>query len=734
MAELTALLCQRAELQTELRLVKEQLAQAQSTIVGFAIASRGHHQQQDFAEFERLQARLDDALVENAQLKHELRGQHGIRRGDISQQLPVTQAQPTDTSRSTTLTHSTLPSTPSDSFSPQDHSEDLLSFDEELPTSIHSNTVFGGSSCQREDIVRTVRHADDSSSSVTAASPANEAVSDTCWGSQVLPTGPRWTFSPRDRSFLLGMACYLEDMSGDEYVQKWHEIARTKGRFSAEAWRDFYEVEVFPAYHKRQAAQERGVGHGLVEGSVDAQDQDEAYLDSQHRQTDHADDGFKASLEGINTDCDKVVNDPVDVAEDESLRTQPCLGEDQGEPDGDDLLNRSQMVPNSVQGLASSRWALKSTAVSPTEPPRSNSMNAGSEMQSLQGLPTLEAFTAMQLSTSQEQDAEVDKPGRDDVRPAPECATLQTNTRTTTVRPSAAGGDHGIGHRGRGRDGGPVAFEKGPRCCHWPQVESQLWHSYFAADHDPRALRTVMITGIPPNVTLAEALDKVVGGRVISAVYLPTSEMRVEPVLETNAVMVTFLDASVAQAYAEACAKDFIFFWSESWQAPLKATVTHIQMPVRLPHGRLIANMYRQELSRVIFLIDDGTNTARTVVERAIAAIYNIQGDVCKYPLRLGRDDDGLLFFEFANVEDAVLAKLGIGRSSDLCAFSKGFLPDPCGRPMETLKRIAHASKPMSGGGGALLVDSAAISPLFLNNDQGRVQSTKPSAVKKTIG
>ncbi|KAK5680646.1 hypothetical protein LTS10_007579 [Elasticomyces elasticus] len=227
-----------------------------------------------------------------------------------------------------------------------------------------------------------------------------------------------------------------------------------------------------------------------------------------------------------------------------------------------------------------------------------------------------------------------------------------------------------------------------PPCCRYPMHVDELFHSNFSASakHDASVLRTVMISNLPPNVTLAEVLDQIHSGKILATTYLPLSELLRKSGVMVNAVMVTFLYAGDAKKFVEKCEKELLLFYDEKWEQWVKATVTHVQSPVRGAPEYLSIKQIREEgLSRVVYLIDDGVIKDPGSVVSAVMSVLlqrSRRGGDCesvKYPVKMGRDGDGMLTFEFGSIEDAVVMRRTLQiLHREFGAMGKGYFGDPC--------------------------------------------------------
>ncbi|TKA73765.1 hypothetical protein B0A55_07126, partial [Friedmanniomyces simplex] len=503
------------------------------------------------------------------------------------------------------------------------------------------------------------------------------------------PTRPPWDFTFSDRTYLLGQACWIEDMDNEEYAAKWQEIAKRRNKNTAADWRGFYERVIRPDFHKQEAAKAEArdvanVAGGDMEedaGSEAGNDLDDGATESM--KTAHG----KSKNEVVEGEQEpEAAKDDVgmEAAEETAAATSVHVAVDTGATS--ESNNSSPLTIKAqpaFEGLAASRWAPKAVASMAADIADGAPEAITDSKDRLFELPTVEEYCAAQELTAERLAAE-----HGDGQLVTQGAQA-TSTQQDYGDLRATGSDGIRRHRGPrpryGRPGDSLGrgryVDGRPSCCHWPIDRQQILHSN--SHHDPSTLRTVMISNIPPNTTFAEVLDKVHRGKVLTATYLPLSEMRTKPAIQVNAVMVTFLYAGDARAYTEACAKIFLFFWSEKWEAPIKATVVHVQTPVRSPRTLPSVKQIRNErLSRVIYLLDNGTKTA----ERVISVVFSVlaqrfagEYEYARYPVRTGRDQHGVLFFEFASVGDAVVFKQAInGLGWEFGDMGKGFLGDPC--------------------------------------------------------
>ncbi|KAK5689881.1 hypothetical protein LTR97_012641 [Elasticomyces elasticus] len=349
-----------------------------------------------------------------------------------------------------------------------------------------------------------------------------------------------------------------------------------------------------------------------------------------------------------------------------------------------------EAVPT-LDGLFASRWAPKAVALPRPEVAETNPKTEPVSEDNFANLPTVDEFCAEQdLLKKQAAIVLSQKP----TQPNPNTPTpLHPTTSPIPSGSRPTPPPRAPRPRYNNRDGPTREAYTDPRpaCCRHPMHNDELFHSDFAAKHDPSVLRTVMIANIPPNITLAEVLDEIHSGKILATNYLPLSELLRKSGVMTNAVMVTFLYAGDARKFVEKCGKEVLLFWSEKWEGWIKAAVTHVLTPVRGAPGYLSIKQIREEgLSRVIYLIDDGAISDPASVVSAVMSVLlqrsrrGGEWESVKYPVKMGRDGDGMLTFEFGSIEDAVVMRWTLEvLHREFGSMEKGYLADPCEAKVE---------------------------------------------------
>ncbi|KAK5107453.1 hypothetical protein LTR62_001251 [Meristemomyces frigidus] len=758
MDKLVSLQCQNVALATELRLVREQLVQANAATAHLVQTLLGQPPRTEPTETELLRTKLHEVQAENEQLRKTAVATY-VRDADAIQGAwqparPLSSPFQSPPPHQAPLPHQPpLPHRPPPSHSPGGFTEHSGSIDSVAHELLRCGDASDGAVQQKSDDGRplTLRaRRQNGCSSDELRSPLSSASTSHDPGTpqaQTIFRARNAHFGQFERSYLFGLACYIEELDGAQYAQKWINIARQKSRHSAEDWREYYELEIRPTYYESQAAKGTKAAHvgaeeedlmGFLDpddtrashrvferrGAVCAggdSDQDQllaktskrvvsvetsfdtttnaaAHSDSVFSETDTFETNFLSRTRVARNDSAQAVQDQLVVVTPEKVVPVPTSFTTTTTTDSDwerrtlmtNILSRADDVlggtaqvvqPKEVQDLPLSRWASTLAFQSSLNPKAAVAPTAAvTNLLDHASLPNVDDLCRNETESQSKQDA---------VNTA-EHTFHQTSDSTADDKSTATiqRGHKRTDSRSMRRNYGEHRVVR-PRCCSWPCDEYQLLHSNFP--HDQSAMRSVMINNIPAGTLLVDVLDKVRGGKIISATYISLSEMRTSPAMKTDVVMVTFLYADRARAYAEFCSKNDIFVTSDTENLH-KLEVTHIPKPVRPP---VMINAHPAECpSRILYLLDDEiapTKDAKTIINMVTTVLNQQQVPAYqKYPLRMGRDEDGILCFEFASIGDAVDTKQAMERLHwDLGGMKKGYLGDPCERGLASLLTVA---------------------------------------------
>ncbi|GIZ49784.1 hypothetical protein CKM354_001281100 [Cercospora kikuchii] len=188
----------------------------------------------------------------------------------------------------------------------------------------------------------------------------------------------------------------------------------------------------------------------------------------------------------------------------------------------------------------------------------------------------------------------------------------------------------------------------------YPNEVSDLFAT--AAEGDEHPQRTVLITNIPSSTTLLDVLSTIRSGQIFSSIFVDTRSMRTKPRISTATALVTFLHG-----------RDALDFTKHSTEHPFSVQLLPtVSRPIHPS----------TESSTRILSISDPKNiwTPNEVVLRLIA-------NGVPHPLKAESTTEtpGLLLFHFASMAEARLAHHAISRDYTFFGnVEKGYFKDPC--------------------------------------------------------
>lgn len=196
--------------------------------------------------------------------------------------------------------------------------------------------------------------------------------------------------------------------------------------------------------------------------------------------------------------------------------------------------------------------------------------------------------------------------------------------------------------------------------------------------------RTILITNVTRNTTLAEVLDQVHCGRVLSAQYIETAGMKTLPPTQGNTVIVEFYGNDNATRFARVCSQQPISFPDENGNQ-YHANVTLLPTPTRPIPQYLARGMQDCSLSRIVSVLDARNEmTAQDVMGKYFSAYRMLDGgsSPARYPIRLSEQDGfrRVIRLEFANVEDARKLHRFLHHEPEFRSMTVSFLQDSCTR------------------------------------------------------
>ncbi|KAF2765182.1 hypothetical protein EJ03DRAFT_355122 [Teratosphaeria nubilosa] len=635
--EVLWLRCRNTALETELRLIKEQLAQAQAgtsyLVTALSIQENGRHS----AQVIDLQAKLDAVSAENTHLKAAL-GLDSRPQLDVTSpaQRPVTSRLPhqvqqryDDSLRDTHQGLSFSSAVCSQEPSLELETDDLLSFDQcSVPSTIRDDQENIPPSFT-ENVQRIV-HSDGSTSFVVntepgealeilpsletpehlSTSPGSVPVSPALLPQSLAPAQEELLpLAPWQQKLLLNNCCFLEDMDEAERQEKFEQFAKERGG-SASSWEQHFKETVWPQYLAKKQKVEAVVSENFLDVTAGAR---ESVAEGMNNGSDNEDlDTIESSEQAQSQNDCELVPDPALELENDPAPIDGGYGLDP---------SRGAPMPDIAEAI-------------------------------LDGLK--EAETDIAHITVGAQDVGV---------AAPQHVAEESSTQSSL--------------QSRSFHGGPRR-DMLPSCCKFPHEVAQLFHS--SHEHDPATLRTVQISNLPSDITLAKVLEKVKGGKILSATYIETSKLKVKPLIQTDLVFVTFLDAKAAKNFAEDAAKNWICYFFKKWDQPIKATASLLQAPARQITARELDSIRCHDHTRILYILDKNTLSPTKAEDLLMDFDTGKNGmNVLKRAIRSGRNQRGAVVFEYASIVDAVNARSAVAYMHwEFGGMEAGFLPDPC--------------------------------------------------------
>ncbi|CAK1368354.1 unnamed protein product [Cercospora beticola] len=491
---------------------------------------------------------------------------------------------------------------------------------------------------------------------------------------------------------LAGKAFVWVEMTPEELTEVIARYAKEHPRHTAEEYRSYFEDVIRPAYHQqeRERAQAR-----------------EARGDNVSVAKDIGEPSTNSSQSGGEQEGAAEASSPENESSGEPIETQKLVDENPAvgemvppEVKGDVCSAELASVASrtSVQALEEKSSEALFTRAGPRSDEQTPPNGLGAEFDAIGG-----SLVAKEL--------EFEASG--DFAPEPELVLAAANvtpSTTVTSTPStadyqpprlynpAALGDAKIlqaefqtrvpsrGRRHMDRNSRPERHDSKapgyPEGCVRPGFSNTAYTTYpneipdlfaAAAEGDEHPQRTVLITNIPPSTTLLDVLSTIHSGQILSSIFVDTSSMRTKPTISTATALITFLHG-----------RDALDFTKHSTKHPFSVQLLPtVSRPIHPSNG----------LQTRILSISD-PKTIWTPNEVALRLIAN----GVPHPLKAESSPEtaGLLLFHFASMAEAQLAYHAISR--DYAFFGnveKGYFADPCAKSLATNEDEVESIKPL---------------------------------------
>lgn len=191
--------------------------------------------------------------------------------------------------------------------------------------------------------------------------------------------------------------------------------------------------------------------------------------------------------------------------------------------------------------------------------------------------------------------------------------------------------------------------------------------------------RTIVMSNLPPDVTLSELLDRVRGGLVFAAHLLDTVS-----ITGNYSAMITFLDGHAAVAYEKYAKLHPIIFHG----LPAKVSISTPTWPISSERRNCIID--RQQ-TRCLEIPNFPSNISPTILQSDLKTCSSMSANWVVYKCLTKR---GLLKIHFSSIEHAFRAYNVLMKRLRYENCTIYFVPDPCARPLATLEN-PHGNKSM---------------------------------------
>lgn len=530
-------------------------------------------------------------------------------------------------------------------------------------------------------------------------------------------------YAPWEHKLLMDNACFIENMNAEERMEKFEAFAKERGRRGAAGWMGHYDEVVRPRFLKKEEKK----------GSKGAQQPIADIL----KQTEHI----------IHTGSEKAVPVRVDPVDDnlkieKELQNEPAVATGIQNPPQTNVIRKREVATGkdasvlvfdevsikSEKGLKESKLALKAekdpdvtvpAMIAYPKPevmygviPNSVPVEDRNEPPAQEGTGMLGESSSYYEVGLLSEDVAITTHIKDPRVSANAKSTYQVSQISGGMGSDpafkfVAADRHQAGHA-QGNRPIPAAVvtarllpqDTRPPCCHRPEDVQQLYHSLFT--HDPTNHRSVIISNLPATVSLCTVLEKVRGGKLLCATYLETSKMKTTPKIETNTVLITFVESKGARKCIDLVRRNGTCFSCSDGARMLKAVISLRPTPIRPIHPRHIAQIQEYDLSRVIYVLEKDQELDPKVTMNQIMTFDAQHDKILKYPLKAERDMNGILNLEYGSIADAVNAKAAIETMHwEFRSIETGFVADPCAVSSSDLKELYNeVADPSSQPGG----------------------------------
>ncbi|KAF2212598.1 hypothetical protein CERZMDRAFT_84257 [Cercospora zeae-maydis SCOH1-5] len=482
-----------------------------------------------------------------------------------------------------------------------------------------------------------------------------------------------YPFSGHEHRRLAGNAFVWVDMTPDELSKAIANWAKENPRHTAEEYRTYFEDIIRPAYHERARetakARESPVKNQGVKNQGAVQDNGES--------------DAKSSQCGVGQGEVKSVSSPDSESSNEPPSgTQTLI--DRRRPVGDTAVPEGKDDDGGEPFPQAHSKQVELPAVDPestNEAPPSSPSVLSLRLSQTQGASLEHSDSASEAepvpvpATGTQSTTDYQPPRLFNPTALGDAKALQADFRSRGP-PSrgrrhvdrSTGSERHDSKASRYAEGGDRPGFRGTAYTAYPNTVEELFATPADGDHDSQ--RTVLVGNIPTSATLFEVLEAVRGGPVFSSIFVETTGMRTKPAIDTNTALVTFVRGGSARAFVK-----------QSTRHPSSTNTFSVRLlpsTSRPIPARLLSDIRQHHLTRILFINDTGQ--VWTANEVALQLIH----DGVRHPLQAESHAEvpGLLLFHFASIAEAETAWFVVGRDHAFFGnVERGYFADPCGTP-----------------------------------------------------
>lgn len=477
-------------------------------------------------------------------------------------------------------------------------------------------------------------------------------------------------FADHEHNRLMGSAVFIEDMSPFEQMHHWQSLAVKDHRHAAAEWKVYYEDVVRPAYLRKLGVSNKPDDMAEDDREVKVEDPQDYDCKRPGANSVVAAQGLVASKwaskESACHQTDPRMSNGVCVAGNakESLVDQKLTRSIPGSLEARDLIDVPHLVGDSAttqnRTIATDQVAKAIELTKPLTKPKEESAEHA-------------------LSATTEIPFEVKTPEEPILRHLPndqhypDAIDAKVSASSFNLSPATGGSPQ-------------------RRCNIFPQDATDILYKYTSKD--ATLCQTILVSDIPPSTTLTTVLSKFRdAGKIVSAKLHHIACMKTSPPMGGDSATIVFLQSGRATAFVKSCRKKPISFEAlgneDSTEFKgVEARVDLVPTPTRPLEPKLLDDFSRG-LTRILWLqIDMTANLTTPLSPEAVICEFARCG--IARPLSFGWKGAGLIEFEFADARDAGDAWGIVDREHWFFGrgCKKGFERDPCDVEVEEVGMV----------------------------------------------